>query len=244
MSILLSIVYYIISKFLYYNFFKINLLLILLITLYLYIKTIRIDLYNENRLIKNNSYSFIDYISFSIISTPLLVNITKYSITISSFMNLIIIIAVAIKMSKKVLITNIFNWQRDFDHVNIYSISSIILFILNIFLLLRFTIGISLSNFICRFILNCVIVPITEEIQFRSILFNKFTSIYSKNCSIILTNVIFSLFHFTSIYSIIYSFILGCFMSLKYVKYNENLLPSIIIHSINNYFSLMLQSFF
>jgi hypothetical protein len=83
-----------------------------------------------------------------------------------------------------------------------------------------------------------LIAPISEEILFRGFLLNKFHSKYGSKKSILITSVIFALFHM-HLGAIIPVFILG--MSIGWIKIKtRSLLPCIYIHIIQNSLAIIL----
>ena len=102
------------------------------------------------------------------------------------------------------------------------------------------------NNKIIYSILLCIIIPILEEIIFR-LGFKK--SIKNKYIYLFLTSIIFSLLHNISdtklielLYIIPY-FILGYSFSLIYLK-SDNIIYSIISHSLNNIITIIAVLFF
>ena len=74
-----------------------------------------------------------------------------------------------------------------------------------------------------------IIGPILEELVFRGILYNKLKKFNKPMKSIIMTSVIFSLFHFNSIINLIYAFM----MSFIFIYVNEKyktIKASILLH--------------
>ncbi len=83
-----------------------------------------------------------------------------------------------------------------------------------------------------------LIAPISEEILFRGFLLNKFHSKYGHKNSILITSVIFALFHM-HLGAIVPVFILG--MSIGWIKIKtRSLLPCIYIHIIQNSLAIIL----
>lgn len=86
-----------------------------------------------------------------------------------------------------------------------------------------------------------VIGPIIEEILFRYILLNKLLEFNNKKTAIILSSLIFALFH-NSLTGIIYAFILGLILNIIYSK-EKNILIPIIIHMGANVIVIFIFSF-
>lgn len=72
--------------------------------------------------------------------------------------------------------------------------------------------------------------PIAEEIFFRGYVLNKLLLTKSTKKAIILSSIIFSIPHFTSC---INAFIIGCILSIIYIKY-KNLFLTMILHGLYN----------
>jgi len=83
-------------------------------------------------------------------------------------------------------------------------------------------------SLILSIIASGIVGPILEEILFRYILLNRLLTFNSKTLSIIISAIVFALFH-NGIINIIYAFILGLILSIIYLKY-KNIKTSIIIH--------------
>ena len=79
-----------------------------------------------------------------------------------------------------------------------------------------------------QIICSGLIGPIIEELIFRGIIFNKLKETYSINSSMVLTTVIFALFH-ASLTGIIYTFIFG-YMLVNIYQYYKDLRYSILMH--------------
>jgi membrane protease YdiL (CAAX protease family) len=90
------------------------------------------------------------------------------------------------------------------------------------------------------FIFICIIAPFTEEVLFRGIILNGFLKNYSVNHAIILSAVLFALFHFT-IVQLPVAFIMGCFLGWLYVQ-TGSLALSIFAHALYNFCSILFSS--
>lgn len=84
------------------------------------------------------------------------------------------------------------------------------------------------------FIITALLVtPIFEEILFRGVFLNGLSARYSSPVAILITAIVFSLFHFD--YHLFWgAFLMGIFLSLLYLKSNGNLLFCIICHILAN----------
>ncbi|WP_028863235.1 CPBP family intramembrane glutamic endopeptidase [Psychromonas aquimarina] len=78
----------------------------------------------------------------------------------------------------------------------------------------------------------CVIAPLLEEMLFRGIILRGFLSHYSPKKSIILSALLFGIFHL-NLYQIPAAFFLGCFFGGLYY-FSRSLWPSIFAHAIYN----------
>lgn len=105
-------------------------------------------------------------------------------------------------------------------NIIIYNINSIYNFT-NIF-------NNSNTNMIIIFITSCIVGPLLEEFLFRGIVYNKLKQFNPTMRSIILTCLIFGLFH-SNIVQIVYGFIFSFILIYVYEKY-KNLKYPIIMH--------------
>ena len=97
-----------------------------------------------------------------------------------------------------------------------------------------------LSGGIISIISVCVIAPFIEEMLFRGIILRSFLVNYSVNSSILLSSLLFALFHLT-ITQIPVAFIVGCLFAWLYVR-TRSLWPSILGHVLYNSFAMFLWS--
>lgn len=74
----------------------------------------------------------------------------------------------------------------------------------------------------------CVIGPVIEEMLFRGIILRGFLANYTVQKSIILSSVLFALYHM-NLYQIPVAFILGCFLGWLYAR-TRSLWPCIVAH--------------
>jgi membrane protease YdiL (CAAX protease family) len=87
----------------------------------------------------------------------------------------------------------------------------------------------------------CIIGPLIEEMLFRGIILRSFLVNYSTSKSIVLSALLFALYHL-SIYQIPVAFLLGCLFAWLYVR-TSSLYPSILGHVIYNSFAMIFWSF-
>lgn len=98
------------------------------------------------------------------------------------------------------------------------------------------------SGGIVSIITVCVIAPLIEEMLFRGIILRSFLVNYSVASSILLSSLLFALFHLT-ITQIPVAFIVGCLFGWLYVK-TRSLWPSILGHFLYNSFAIFLWSIY
>ena len=92
------------------------------------------------------------------------------------------------------------------------------------------------------FISIVILLPILEEILFRGIILNGFLVSLKPSRAIIITSIIFSLYHLNP-FQLIHTFFLSIFLSWYYYK-NSNLLSCTIIHSISNLVGFILIKYY
>ena len=82
-----------------------------------------------------------------------------------------------------------------------------------------------------------LVVPITEEIVFRSLAMRNLKPTMGRTAAVIISSLIFGLFHFGftlgSLISVAYATIIGIVFGIMYVKYNS-IIPTIICHAAFN----------
>ena len=93
------------------------------------------------------------------------------------------------------------------------------------------------NNYFLIFFLAVILGPIFEEIIFRGYLFKILKIRLNNFYAIILNSIFFGIIHF-ELSAIIPALILGISLSFIRLKTN-NLVPSIIIHSLHNLFALI-----
>ncbi len=163
-------------------------------------------------------------------SFPQFINQNSY---IVSFFNMIIFFPIFYRKYKK--------YQEKYQEKIRYPLK-IVLFgifisaflnelILIIKILLKIEMTVNLNIFL---LLNTVLIgPILEEILFRGIVFNQLLEFNSEKKSIFLTTLIFSLIH-GNILSILYTFIVGYFLNIIYLR-ERTLKASILFHITINF---------
>ena len=100
---------------------------------------------------------------------------------------------------------------------------------------------ISYINTVFIILFSDIIGPIFEEVLFRYNLVNSMKKFNSNFLVIILSSLIFGVFH-NNIVNIIYAIIIGFFLAYWYIKTNNLLIP-IIIHISGNLFSNLLFTY-
>ena len=93
------------------------------------------------------------------------------------------------------------------------------------------------TNIFILVLTSGIVGPIIEELIFRGLLYNGFKEEYTPMLSIIITSVLFSIFH-TGIINIVYSFALSFLLIYVYEKYKTIKAP-IIMHITSNIFVML-----
>lgn len=156
----------------------------------------------------------------------------------------IIFIPILYKVFKKYKTKNNFKLKDIFIPITlgitISLIYNIILFYLNN--LFNFTNNFEISSIpiIVQIICSGIFGPIFEELVFRGIVYNKLKTFNKKNIAIILTSIIFALFH-TDIINAIYAFIVSFVLIYLYDKYKTLKAPIIMHMALNITIILMLN---
>ncbi|MFA0816212.1 MAG: lysostaphin resistance A-like protein [Anaerofustis sp.] len=78
-----------------------------------------------------------------------------------------------------------------------------------------------------------ILAPISEELLFRGLIFNRMRYYMHENYAIVFSSLVFALMHAPTVIQIIYAFLLGCVLSYAYSKF-ENILVPILIHMVFN----------
>lgn len=89
-----------------------------------------------------------------------------------------------------------------------------------------------MQNSVVAFISMLLVAPVFEEIIFRGIILEQLSIRYSKIMSVLVSAVLFGVFHFNFIQGI-NAFFLGIILGTIYVKTNS-LVPCILVHFTNN----------
>ena len=84
----------------------------------------------------------------------------------------------------------------------------------------------------CNFLIVVIAAPIMEELLFRKFLIDR-TSRYGQGVSIVLSGLLFGLFH-GNLNQFVYAFLIGVFFGFIYVK-TRNIIYTIILHMITNF---------
>lgn len=156
----------------------------------------------------------------------------------------IIFIPILYKIFKKYKIKNNFKLKDIFIPITlgitISLIYNIILFYLNN--LFNFTNNFEISGMpiIVQIICSGIFGPILEELVFRGIVYNKLKRFNKKNIAIILTSIIFALFH-NDIMNAIYAFMVSFVLIYLYNKYKSLKAPIIMHMALNITIILMLN---
>lgn len=93
---------------------------------------------------------------------------------------------------------------------------------------------------LANFLFMVIAAPIMEEYIFRKLLIDR-TVKYGEGLSILLSGVIFGLFH-GNLNQFAYAFFLGCFFAFIYVR-TRNVLHTILMHMLNNFMGSILGMF-
>jgi membrane protease YdiL (CAAX protease family) len=96
------------------------------------------------------------------------------------------------------------------------------------------------SSGVSSIILLGVIAPLTEEVLFRGIILKGFIKRYSLGKAIVLSAILFSLFHLNP-YQFFSGLVMGLFLGFLYIK-SRSIIPCIIAHSIYNVHGIIITS--
>lgn len=89
-----------------------------------------------------------------------------------------------------------------------------------------------MQNSIVAFISMLLVAPVFEEIIFRGIILEQLSVRYSKMMSVLVSAILFGVFHFNFIQGI-NAFFLGIILGTIYIK-TDSLMPCILVHFANN----------
>lgn len=92
------------------------------------------------------------------------------------------------------------------------------------------------------FLLICIIAPVAEEALFRGVILKSFLQSYSVNASIILSSLLFALYHLTII-QIPVAFVIGCFLGWLFVK-TRSLWAPVLGHFLYNAMIMIMWAFY
>lgn len=95
-------------------------------------------------------------------------------------------------------------------------------------------------GYIISFIVAVLIAPVIEEIYYRGFIFPAISKKTGYLLGAIISSSIFGLLHF-QLNIIIYTFILGLFLSFMYYKL-RSIFPGIILHFLNNFIAFLIVS--
>lgn len=94
--------------------------------------------------------------------------------------------------------------------------------------------GTSIISFVAIFFLTVVVAPFAEEVFFRSFLYQAFRKRYGIYLGILISALIFGLFHFSFVVFPVFV-VIGFFLGYIFEKYHS-VYPAIMLHSLNNLF--------
>ena len=94
--------------------------------------------------------------------------------------------------------------------------------------------GSSALAFVVIFILTVVIAPFVEEVFFRSFLYQAFRKRYGVTVGILISAVIFGLFHFSFLVVLPVFVLIGIFLGYIFEKFHS-VYPAIMLHALNNF---------
>ena len=88
------------------------------------------------------------------------------------------------------------------------------------------------GDFIYLFVVLGIIVPLTEEIIYRGLIYNRVKKYLDVNKAILISSLLFGIFHFNLMQGV-YAFIIGIIMGYLYHKYNSILAPVALHMAVN-----------
>lgn len=95
--------------------------------------------------------------------------------------------------------------------------------------------GVSTIGFIVIFIVTVIIAPIVEEMFFRSFLYQAFRKQYGVALGILISALLFGLFHFSFLEVLPVFIVMGIFLGYVFEKFHS-VYPAIMLHALNNFF--------
>ena len=207
------------------------------------INYIFVSIFNSNQKGTMTNNEFLEYIKRIEYQERLTNYINSKSLLII-LITVIIFLPILLKIYKKYRVKNNFKLKNIFIPIafgiSISLIYNIILFYLNNLTPLTNTFKVSAIPILVQIICSGICGPILEELVFRGIVYNKLKEFNKPMRAIILTSVIFGLFH-NNIINAIYAFGVSFILIYLYEKY-KNLKASIIMHiALNTTIILMLN---
>ncbi len=206
-------------------------------------------LFNQHQLrLLSNNYPFLSHKQL-ISKLNQLIKTSQYKLNLSNYMNskaLIIILITSI-----IFIPLFYNIYKKYKNHNITKIKKndvLFIILLGISISLIFNITLSSINYFLHFTNNYqlsqlpiyiqilssgIMGPIIEELLFRGIVYNKIKEDYKPMKSIIISSIIFSLFHFSNPLNVLYAFMMSFMFIYLYEKY-KTLWAPILLHCIAN----------
>ena len=158
-----------------------------------------------------NSKTIIIILITLIIFVPLFYNLyKKYRTCSQKLKRLDIVFIILLGMSVSLFFNNVFNIVN-----NIFPFTDNFM--------------INHTSLSIQIISSGIVGPILEELVFRGIVYNKLKEFNSYKKAIVLSSVIFALFHFTNILNMVYAFVISFLLIYVYEKYGK-LRCSMLLH--------------
>lgn len=98
----------------------------------------------------------------------------------------------------------------------------------------------SLGKFLILLVGAGILVPISEELFFRGLLYNWLRQRYGVISSVLVSSTLFGFAHFDSVAVLVASFLMAIVIALVY-EYTKSMWMSILLHAMNNSISLALM---
>lgn len=102
--------------------------------------------------------------------------------------------------------------------------------------------GVSTLGFVVIFLLTVIIAPVVEELFFRSFLYQAFRKRYGVLLGILISALLFGLFHFSFLEVLPVYIVIGIFLGYVFERFHS-VYPSIMLHSLNNFVFFLLLVF-
>lgn len=174
-----------------------------------------------------NKISFKDFSNYT---NQLSIFINDYDLFIV-ILSFIILLPFLYKRLKKTSVT--FSLTHNFNPVTFSFIGIFSSLFLNVILSFIGVCDISFVNINVSFLLStCLLGPILEELVFRGIIYKKISSCFSSLASIILTSLLFGIYHI-NLTQLVYTFLISLIITSFYKK-TDNLAVPIVIHIFAN----------